>query len=527
MKKKKTTKRMVITSAIIITVLIAIFVYIRFNEIRNLRAVTDTTQQEYIVDYGSIRKTITGSGSIQPSDTRLVSADQTGVIDQLFADIGQLISKDDVLAMYEIEKDENAERINTENARFNLQKAIKTLNDLNEIQRSLRIVAENSGIVRLNVNEGDLLPNNAVIGEISEVGIIKLQSYFTKDQMEKISLGDEAEVFLQDYLLTLTGTVTGVDRAPVAMGSGSLGYMIRVEISYDGALQAGTSAKLTVINQYGRFASPFVGESIKNQTKTLNAPYASTVKQLMAENGSHVNAGDLIAVMESEELTYNIRQQEIIVEQRRLDVNELGEQDTIITSPIDGTILDIMVNEKSYVDRGTQLLKIADLEKMEVRINIDELDILSIEKNQKVTITSDVFEGDFFEGFVKNISLSGASQGGVTTFEVVIGMTDRKNLMSGMNVDVEILVAEKNNALIIPISAVSKIAGKYVVMMNNADGPYPVTIEAGIITDSFVEVLAGLKQGDTIINVVASDVLTDGGNFFPGGQRPGGGGNNQ
>ncbi len=526
MKNKKTKKRIVIISVLIILALITTFVYIRFNAMRNLRATTDTTQQEYIVDYGSIKKTITGSGSIQPSDTRLVTADKTGVIDQLFADIGQLINKDDVLAMYEIEEDENAERINTENARFNLQKEIKTLSDLNEIQSEMRVFAENSGIIRLNVNVGDSVQNNMVMGEISEVGIIKLQSYFTKDQMEKINTGDVTEVFLQDYLLTLSGKVTGVDRAPVAMGSGSLGYMVQVEISYDGALQAGTSAKVTVINPEGSFASPFVGESLKNQSSTLTAPYASTVKQFLVENGSYVNQGDLIAVLESEDLTYSIRQQEIIVEQRRLAVNELGEQDTIITSPIEGTILDIMVNEKSYVDRGTQLLKIADLEKMEVRINIDELDILNIEKNQKVTITSDVFEGINFEGFVRNISLSGVSQGGVTTFEVVISMADRKNLMSGMNVDVEILVAEKDDTLIIPISSVSKIAGKYVVMMKNDDEPYPVTIEAGIITDSFVEVLAGLKKGDTIINVVASDELPSNGNFFPGGQRPGGGGNN-
>jgi HlyD family secretion protein len=526
MKNKKTKKRVVMMTAIAVIVLIAIFTYMRFNAMRNLRATTDMTQQEYIVGYGGIRKTITGSGNIQPSDTRLVAADKSGVIDQLFVDIGQLISKDDVLAMYEIDKDENAQRVNTENARFNLQKAIKTLNDLNEIQGGMRIFAESSGIIRLNIYEGDLLTSNAVLGEISEVGIIKLQSYFTKDQMEKINTGDEAEVFLQDYLLTLTGKVTGVDRAPVAMGSGSLGYMVKVEIRYDGALQAGTSAKLTVINQSGRFASPFVGESLKNQANPLYAPYAATVKQLVVENGSYVNQGDLIAILESEELTYNIRQQEIIVEQRKLDVNALGDEDTIISSPIDGTILDIMVNEKSYVDRGTQLLKIADLEKMEVRINIDELDILSIEKNQQVTITSDVFEGTVFEGYVRNISLSGVSQGGVTTFEVVIGMADRKNLMSGMNVDVEILVADKENVLIIPISAVSKIAGKYVVMMKNANESYPVTIETGIITDSFVEVLSGLKEGDIIINVVASDVLPGNGSFFPGGQRPGGGGNN-
>lgn len=526
MKSKKSKKRIVIIAIVMLIMLVIIFASIRFNAMRNLRSSSSMTPQEYVVDYGSIRKTITGSGNIQPSDTRLVAADTTGIIDQLFADIGQDIKKDDILAVYEIEKDENAERINAENATFNLQKAIKTLNDLKEIQNSLRIVAENSGIIRLNAVEGESLPNNAIIGEISEVGVIKLQSYFTKDQMEKISIGDEAEVFLQDYLLTLSGDVTGVDRAPVAMGSGSLGYLIQVEIRYDGALEAGSSAKLTVINQSGRFASPFVGESIRNQTLVLYAPYASTVKQLLVENGSIVSRGDLIAILESDELSYNIRQQEIVVDQRRLEVNELGDQNAMITSPIDGTILDIMVNEKSYVDRGTQLFRIADLDNMEVRISIDELDILNIEKNQNVTITSDVFEGVTFEGFVRNISLSGVSQGGVTTFEVVIAMNDRKNLMSGMNVDVEILVAEKESTLIIPISAVSKIAGKYIVMMKNENASYPVTIETGIITDRFVEVLSGLEKGDIITNEVVSDTLEGDRNFFPGGQRPGAGGNN-
>jgi HlyD family secretion protein len=319
--------------------------------------------------------------------------------------------------------------------------------------------------------------------------------------------------------------------------------MVEAEISYNGALTEGTKAKITVTNNKGIYVSPFTGESLNNNTESVYSKYAAVVETIYVDSGQYVNKGDLIAVLSSEELAYDISQQEIQVQQKKLDLIKLNEDDDAITSPISGTVLTVLVNEQGYVEKGTQLFKIADLDKMEVKIDIDELDIMNISKGQEVTITSDVFENEFFSGKVKSISLSGSNSSGVTTYEVTVSLDDRKNLMSGMNVDVEIMISQNENTLVIPIEAVSKIGGKYVVMVKDEEGNIIASeIEVGIITDSNIEVIGGLSQGNSIYYTVTEGATTaninggimmpmtqtapTGGQGRPEGQNPNGGGRN-
>jgi HlyD family secretion protein len=518
-----------------VIIIVASFFYQKINAEKNALLNKSSTQQEYVVNFGSIKKTITGSGSIQPADLRTVSSDREGTISKVYVEEGQLVIADEILSMFQLESDDASERLGIETAEYNLSKAQRSLNELYNTLDSLKIYAEESGTLKTYIEEGEEVSANTKIADITEINKIKVRSYFTKSQIEDISIGDKVDAFFPDYIITLEGVITSLDKTPIALGSGSIGYMVEAEISYNGALTEGTKAKITVTNNKGIYVSPFTGESLNNNTESVYSKYAAVVETIYVDSGQYVNKGDLIAVLSSEELAYDISQQEIQVQQKKLDLIKLNEDDDAITSPISGTVLTVLVNEQGYVEKGTQLFKIADLDKMEVKIDIDELDIMNISKGQEVTITSDVFENEFFSGKVKSISLSGSNSSGVTTYEVTISLDDRKNLMSGMNVDVEIMISQNENTLVIPIEAVSKIGGKYVVMVKDEEGNIIASeIEVGIITDNNIEVIGGLSQGDSIYYTATEGATTaniNGGIMMPMTQtapkNPNGGGRNQ
>ena len=213
---------------------------------------------------------------------------------------------------------------------------------------------------------------------------------------------------------------------------------------------------------------------------------------------------------------------------------ELLEGDTIY-SPMKGTILQIDVSEEEVVDRTTTLMTVADLDKMKAVIAVDELDITKVKLGQIANITCDAFIGEKFTGKVSKVSLEGVNQNGVTTYDLTIEIDDRKQLMSGMNVDVEIIFESRENVLTVPIEALHKINGEYMVTTKDESGnKTDVKVELGLVTDDAVEIANGLSAGDTIIY---SKVQSQNSNFGmmmgpeevpgsgPGGNRVRGGSN--
>jgi HlyD family secretion protein len=293
--------------------------------------------------------------------------------------------------------------------------------------------------------------------------------------------------------------VTSVNQTPEATGGGSVGYLAEVEIEYEGALPEGSPVKITAENLNGTFISPYSGTAVSNGMEIIYTPYGGEIDKLYFNGGDYVSKGDLLAVISSDEILKEIEKQKLTVEQKRLALEELNDEDSTVTSPIYGTILTVFVDEEGYVEKGDNLFKVANLDEMELIIDVDELDILNISKGQNVTVECDVFEGEIFNGKVDKISLSGSSQSGVTTYEVSVLIDDRKEMMSGMNVDAEILIEESSDTLVVPVAAMKKMGNKYIVMTKDAEGNLvPTAVEVGITNESYVEIVSGLSEGDSI-----------------------------
>jgi HlyD family secretion protein len=137
---------------------------------------------------------------------------------------------------------------------------------------------------------------------------------------------------------------------------------------------------------------------------------------------------------------------------------------TTITSPLDGTIskLNSQLGERvvgTATYQGTEVMTISDLNDMEARVDIGEIDVVLIALGQKARLEVDSFRDRKFTGIVSDIAntakSSGSGQTDATKFEVRIRVQEKEVFRPGMSVTAEIETRYRTNVLTVPIQSVT------------------------------------------------------------------------
>ncbi len=142
---------------------------------------------------------------------------------------------------------------------------------------------------------------------------------------------------------------------------------------------------------------------------------------------------------------------------------------TTILSPMDGTVTRLRSQPGERVlgtsfNMGTEIMTIADLEAMEARVDIGEIDVVLIKPGQRTRLEVDAFKNRKFSGVVTEIANSSRSATSVgqssqtqeaTKFEVKIRITEKENFRPGMSVSTEIETRYTTNVLTVPIAAIT------------------------------------------------------------------------
>ena len=139
---------------------------------------------------------------------------------------------------------------------------------------------------------------------------------------------------------------------------------------------------------------------------------------------------------------------------------------------------------------------------MLVHINVDEADILSLEKGQIAQVTIDSVGGEPLSGLVTDIDKTANSSSGVTTYSTEITFAKGRGMLSGMSADVVINIQGNENVLIVPADAIHKTsAGAFVYTSYDEETKLfggMVPVEVGISNDDFAEIRSGLDEGTTV-----------------------------
>lgn len=225
---------------------------------------------------------------------------------------------------------------------------------------------------------------------------------------------------------------------------------------------------------------------------------------------------------------------EFIIKSAQATVDEAAEnlRLTNVYSPVNGIVSKLLVEKGERVVgtqqmAGTEMLRLADLSRMEVRVNVNENDIIRISMGDTTIIDVDSYAstGKKFKGVVTSIANSAntkASIDAVTEFEVKIRIINESyaDLISernkfpfrpGMTASVDIITQKRENVLSIPLGAVTTREDQ---LMTNADGSTKAKelifvveegkatfreIKTGISDFDNIEILEGIAEGEELI----------------------------
>lgn len=138
-------------------------------------------------------------------------------------------------------------------------------------------------------------------------------------------------------------------------------------------------------------------------------------------------------------------------------------------------------------------------EEMTVQIQVDELDIRTLETGMEATVTLDALPGSSFTGAITSINPYGENSGGNTKYTVTVTLPRDEKMLSGMNASVKITTGVSGTVPTVPAAAVVFDAGKswlYTGYNEKTDTlTDPVEIQTGLSDGSLVELLSGLPEG--------------------------------
>ena len=193
----------------------------------------------------------------------------------------------------------------------------------------------------------------------------------------------------------------------------------------------------------------------------------------------------------------------------------LGQKrDTIVRSPINGIVVESSVAPLSSVRQNEPMFYVApSLAKMQLVLNIDESDIGSIRKTQKVVFTVSAFPDKKFNGQITYVSINPEKKGGLVTYQSSVLCDNFELLLKpGMTATATIIVARKENVLRVPNQAFivapdfydsKKSKGNILWKKSgNTLKKYPVDkveVKIGLVGDMFTEVLNNIKKDDSVL----------------------------
>jgi HlyD family secretion protein len=238
-----------------------------------------------------------------------------------------------------------------------------------------------------------------------------------------------------------------------------------------------------------------------------------------------------VALAEVKAAEFSVRSAEASVEEAKEELVK-----TKIYAPMNGTVSKLNIEKGERVVgtnmyAGTEMMVIANLNKMEVKVEVNENDIVKVSKLDTALVEVDAYLGRRFKGIVTEIANSanttGTATDQVTNFDVKVlllknsyaDLIDSINgnlypFRPGMSATVDIQTETRENVISIPIQAVTtrviektdsasvtdKQEEKEEIVFRYAEGKvYKTPVKPGIQDKDHIEILEGIKENDEII----------------------------
>lgn len=511
-KNKKKRKRRIIRTVLIIiaavaVILFSLVLYLR-QRVEQRFAGAEAEVLRYEVVTGTIHTVVSGSGTLTQVDVENITVPSGVEIIEVLAENRDAVSKGDILATVDM---------------------ATVMTALSDVQEQLDELDEEIADAK-----GDTVSSTVTAGVsgrvkriLAEVGTDVTACMAENGALAYLSLDGYMAVDLETEALEKGGAVTVV-RADGTEISGTV----------DSAI--GGRATVLVTDNGPEFDEEVTvlleGTEIGAGKLYIHSPlavtgYAGTIRGVSVSENANVYSTTTMFTLKDTSFSANydtLLRQRTDLEETLMDLLAIYRVGAV-AAPFDGTVSSILFDED--LGQGqTDVLTLYPDESMSITISVDETDILALKEGQEAEVLVSSVSEEPFTGTVTEISREAATATGVTLYSAEITVDNVPGMLPGMTADVDVKIEGVENAIIIPLealrqtSAISYVFTTYDQETKQYGGMVEVT--TGMQNDTQVEILSGLKVGDTVYYTKQENIFEmifsamSGGNM--GGGMPGG-----
>lgn len=321
-------------------------------------------------------------------------------------------------------------------------------------------------VIRVGVSEGALVKKGDILFELDPTSIetqiqeTEIQLEIAKENLVQIlNSGSSFETSYKNAIISRDDAYKSYEDAKT-LQDGGVYSTSQVEQSY--------SLYLTALNTYNEMKSKYSNETSSSEIK---------IQELRIE--SYENS--------------------LATQKKQLE-------DMVVKSPIDGVVTYMSLKVMNYINPGTPVITIEDLNDLKVEVNISQYDIHKIAIGQKAQITLEGLEGSSYEGTVNHIGSKAVTKVLRSSQEMVIEVDvdilgENTDIKPNYSAKVEIETAAEEGVLVLPYEAiyVNKDGDRIVYSVENDQAKLHVIKQGVEGLFKFVVISDTLKEGDRII----------------------------
>lgn len=519
-KKKLTTKKLVLL-CVGAGVLIggSFLCYRLFFTEEEAVALTDFTLE------GALTQSIEGTGVTTPADSVTYSLQSTTAeVLEVCVKAGDSVEVGDILFRQDdSEVDEQIEEYEDDISDYelDLQSYEEQLESLQESMGNSSVTAPISGrVVEITADVGDDVMNGSTLCKIYDDSVMKLTQYFSYAYEADVYIGMPASVSVSSQAMSLSGTVTAVDKVSYVTSGGMQCFSVTVEVTNPGSLTEGLSAAC-VLSSGGTEIYPATDGTLEYaDSQSVQAKVSGELLTSYVEEYSRVSKGQTLFYIDSEDSSSQIENIETQIERlkeriaaREEDIAEAEEsrENYYRTSEIAGTVISCSIEEGTSRQMAMQSVTVYNLDTMTIDVNIDELDEDKVYEGQPVTIIRSGSDSDTeYSGYISYLSIEASGSNGVSTFPCTITIESDGALTAGVNVSYIISTGDTEEGVLAPIAAL-KTTDAGTCLFVKADtrpdnavdleqtevpkGFYAVPVEVGSTNSDYARILSGVEAG--------------------------------
>lgn len=161
-------------------------------------------------------------------------------------------------------------------------------------------------------------------------------------------------------------------------------------------------------------------------------------------------------------------------------------------------------NSSSVAGSSSAPVVISDMQSLYAKVSVNEVDVTSVKRRQKVTMTFDAVPGLTITGKVFRVSPGGTSTSGVVTFDMTISFDiQSQKLKPGMTTSASIVTAIARDTVLVPNASVQTSESvSYVRVLDSTSAtatPRQVLVKTGLANDTMTQVVSGLEGGEIVV----------------------------